>query len=308
MYFPATVTVIQQSSAEGLSRNMFLYRESQYMFLRRDWTGISESVTDHFTPTGALGKMNCQVAAELNNLGVQVLDSGDLRRALELFREALRYTMGDLHPMESAPPCNQVFPNFSDCSRSAKDSSSHTAESPYTRQMCDLAVSPPLGKPCEPFVHTQGINIIPSPNAYSPDVLVNTTILSSIILFNLAIVYHLKGLESKSQSGERLEKARSLYLKSHVLLGDAGVPLASTSNPVIDMLSMALLNNLAQVLHELSHYEESRQSFDQLIRFALTIVPTNYGDALIGSIIDQQKSNFLLNAIILHKPKLAAAA
>jgi tetratricopeptide (TPR) repeat protein len=140
--------------------------------------------------------------------------------------------------------------------------------------------------------------------------LINSTIVSAIIIFNLSIVYHLKGLEggSGSISSMRLRKARALYQKSQNLLIDAGVPLGATGNPVIDVLSMALFNNLAHVAFELSSYEESRQFFDFLIRFALTVVPSKYGDAFVAALLDQQKSSFLLNAIILQVPKLAPAA
>ena len=248
--------------------------------------------------------MNRQLAAELNNLGVAYLDSGDLRKALELFREALKYTMGEIRPCEAMEPVpmppgpSPAAPSDMDCGRGvSKRYEDEDSMGPSSQ--------PPASKP---FVHIQALNLVASPTAYSSDVLINATIVSSIVIFNLGIVYHLKGLEGGNVANMRLLKAMSLYQKSHILLSDAGVPRFSTGNPVVDMLSMALFNNMAQACFEMSLYTESRQYFDDLIYFAQTVVPMRYGDAYISSLLDQQKSNYLLNAIILQAPKLAPAA
>ena len=164
-----------------------------------------------------------------------------------------------------------------------------------------------FNNPSTPFIHAQGFGIVGSPGAYSPDPLINTTVISTLVIFNLAVVYHIKGLHEKNLSDRRLLKAHSLYTKAHLLLHDAGVSF-STGNAVVDLLSMAVANNVANVCYELSRYDESRRYFDGLIRFALTVVPGRYGDQYVGSVMDQQKSNFLLNAIILHAPRLAPAA
>jgi tetratricopeptide (TPR) repeat protein len=246
--------------------------------------------------------------AQLNNLGVAFLDAGDLRKALDLLRDALMHTVGDMQPTEHemAPPvaARLVPGKLQDDNTSPikqdMDESNHIPSS-----SARFAWDAPSASQ---FVHARGINVIASPTAYSPDVLVNSTVVSSIIIFNLAVVYHLKGLEECGDRNARLSKAMLLYNKSDLLLKDAGVPLSSTGNPVIDMLSMALFNNLAQASFELGSYDESRRYFDNLILFSLTVVPSRYDDAYIGSLLDQEKSNFLLNAIILHAPKLAPAA
>ena len=253
--------------------------------------------------------MNYLIAAELNNLGGSYLHLGDLKKSMELFRDALRYTLVDLNPARSAE-CAAVGPF------ETVQPSGHASKEEESEPMDMELPSPP--SPCEcmkptsssaPFVHFHAINVIPSPQAYSPDTLVNTTVVSSIVLFNLGIVYHLKGLEtSGEESRMRLTKARSFYHKSQLLLADAGIPATSVGNPVLDMLLMALYNNLAEVSYEMQSYSESRQYFEGLIRFALTVAPSNYGDATIAAMVDQQKSNFLLNAIILLPPKIAAAA
>jgi tetratricopeptide (TPR) repeat protein len=251
--------------------------------------------------------MSDQTAADLNNVGVAYLESGDLKKALEFFRDALRQTMGELRP---APPAAAPAPAaLTGSSRSTSGNNGGAIQAEY------LALPRSEQKPQSssnsnvcPFVHAQGFGIVGTPGSYSPDPLINTTVISTIVIFNLAAVYHLKGLHEKALSDRRLLKAHSLYEKANVLLTDAGVTYGFTGNAVVDLLSMALSNNLAHVCHELGQYDRSRSHFDSLIRFALTVIPSRYGDHYVGSVLDQQKSNFLLNAIILHAPSLAPAA
>jgi tetratricopeptide (TPR) repeat protein len=255
------------------------------------------------------------VAVEENNLGVAYLEAGDLRNALQRFSDALKYTTATLAPgpnpqrdaedeLDLTVCCGSYIPPFCQeyCGPPPESTGPKSRDNPATHEKTQTVPA------SVPFAYARGINLIPCATAYSPDPLINTTIVSSIIIFNVSIIYHLKGLEGRTMGSTRLQKAKSLYQKSHHLLVDAGVPLGSTGNPVIDMLSMALFNNLAHVAFEMQGYEDSRKYFDSLIRFALTVVPTRYGDAYVGSLLDQQKSNFLLNAIILQAPKLAAAA
>lgn len=252
--------------------------------------------------------MSDQAAAELNNVGIAYLEEGDLKKALEFFRDALRQTMGELRP---APPVAAVAGSASspfDAPTSIGQASQPAAPS--------VAAAPQQGRRkvlssngnTSPFVHAQGFGVVGTPGSYSPDPLINTTVVSTIVIFNLAVVYHLKGVHEKVLCDSRLRKAYSLYRKAHLLLTDAGVFHGSTGNAVVDLLSMALSNNLAHVCYEMSQYDESRAHFDSLIRFALTVIPSRYGDSYVGSVMDNQKSNFLLNAIILHAPSLAPAA
>lgn len=256
--------------------------------------------------------MNIQAVAERNNLGVAHLDAGDMKSALSHFSEALNCTMRDLEeePVEVAPVVGWD-------SNGGKEESSvaqemvflpHESDS-YVQEKARIVPLPTKTCPATlPFAYVRGINLIPCQGAYSPDPLVNATIVSSIIIFNLSIIYHLKGLEAGDRSVQLLNKARSLYQKCQSLVADAGVPLGATGNPVIDMLSMALYNNLAHVSFEMDCYGDSRLYFEHLIQVSLTVVPESYGDAYSGILLDQQKSHFLLNAIILQAPKLAAAA
>ena len=106
----------------------------------------------------------------------------------------------------------------------------------------------------------------------------------------------------------RLRKAISLYEKSYRLLCDANAVAVATGNPLVDLVAMALLNNMAQLSFERTDYQESRRMFDHLIHFTTSIASSTYGDQNVTSLMDLQKQNFLLNAIILSTPVVAAAA
>jgi tetratricopeptide (TPR) repeat protein len=250
-----------------------------------------------------------QTAADLNNVAVAYLEGGHLRKALEHFRNALRMTMGDLRPPPPhlPPPLPSQQRYDAGTGGGAARRGEPTWLQQQQRQPYDSKQSE-LSSPGTPFIHAKGFGIVGAPGSYSPDPLINTTVISTIVIFNLALVYHIKGLHEKALTDARLHKAHSLYTKAYLLLNDAGVTFGSTGNAVVDLLSMAVSNNLAQVSYELLSYEESRAHFDSLIRFALTVVPGRYEDQYVGSVMDQQKSNFLLNAIILHAPNLAPAA
>jgi tetratricopeptide (TPR) repeat protein len=280
--------------------------------------------------------MSNMLVAELNNLGAVRLNQGDLPGALHLFREALSYTA--IHTSNGTTTA--TAPTTIRPLRPGKKTKNDlrvknhpgAAEFSAVAAVAGAVPEPPQQHHVEadttadadatsllllstPFIHAKGINVIPTPTAYSPDLLINTVIVSSIVVFNLAIVCHLKGLQqgngSAAAAQARLVKAKSLYERSQQLLADARVPSDySLGNPVTDMIYMASLNNLAQLHYEMTRYRESKHYYDLLVDFCATIVPRIYGhDYFVATLMEQTKSNFLLNAIILQKqPSLAPAA
>lgn len=251
--------------------------------------------------------INMQISAQLNNLGVARLERNDLSGAMHLFRTAIRYTVDGLHVDEMAQ--QDSFSRLkqanvaidSEYSRIINESINFAS----VQELSEANPSPTL----IPFVHTWAFNILPMVIMYSPDPLLNITLASCFITFNMAIIYHVKGLENVSwMSQGRLHKARCLYHKCLMLLNDTGVDRAATGNAMVDMLTMCTYNNLAQCNYELEDYEESRHFFETLLQMSRTMFPQLYGESSIASLLQQQKSNFLLNAIVLRVPKFAPAA
>ena len=151
---------------------------------------------------------------------------------------------------------------------------------------------------------------------HDEDGLISSAIISCVLVYNLALIFHLQALHEGSSTSvaftgeELLSKAPSLYRKSLLLLIEAGFWDASTGNPDIDMLCLVVFNNLAQSSYELALYDESRQYYEHLLHFSTTVSPEKYQgfDDNKYFLLDQARSNFLLNAIILRGPPAFASA
>jgi len=229
--------------------------------------------------------------AALNNVGVASFHEGDFESALHHFRRGLQVTVGGLHESNVDEPRKDV-PN--------ERCSSPVRHSPITANMISSCA------------YTRAFNPSPTEAAYALDPLVNVTIVSSIVLFNLALVYHVKGMEDFDICSQAcLLKARSLYFKAKALLVEAGVSLRqSTRHPVIDVLTMALFNNCAQVAHSLSEYDECRSEVGRLVAFADTLRLDDHcrQEPETLSLLEWHKSLILGNALYFQPPNLASAA
>jgi hypothetical protein len=77
----------------------------------------------------------------------------------------------------------------------------------------------------------------------------------------------------------------------------------------VDLLCMAVLNNLAHISFGMSDYLHSTEYCNKLLLFALSVASSPSSiDTQVSIALDRQKSNFLLNAMILRSPSLAPAA
>ena len=247
-------------------------------------------------------------AAQLNNLGVAHLEIGQVHESMLKFIDALKQTTGEVNNDFDTPA---MQPSTDESQAIHKVNVNKELGETVLKANCpDFFYKAISNRTSAPFIYTRAIDMVETPLlAYAPTNVTNSMICSAIIIMNLSLVYHLKGVETSYKSYQRLAKAQSLYKNSLSLLVNAGVlEDGSQGNPVVDLLALVLLNNLGQASHELQDYEYSRRIFDRLTCYALSIKPNYYCDAKIASTMDQQKLNFLLNAIILHSPPLAAAA
>ena len=241
----------------------------------------------------------------LNNRGVAYLEMGNYAKAFALFRDALRNTMANLRETTESEAQDEEVPQLShkDCPEVWKNKGMEA--------FADLKYLPRLssyGPVNSEYLFSEGITLMEEEDAYSPNKLVDVSVASSIVLFNLALIHHLKGL--KDNSSKYLIKAESFYQKSFALLAETGLLLGRTGNPVIDFVAMALLNNAAQVGRELCHSEQSKQHFTELLAIALQVNAASYGDCSspVARFLDKTKMACLLNAMCLSEQTLAAAA
>ncbi len=256
--------------------------------------------------------MATQRAAQFNNAGVVLVGWGQLLEALNTFRQALECIMGLLgtsrlpeKTLSSPASSVQSEVDFSRGSFSIPfpfNARKHTSNKRKNR--CTTAE---LSDDTCSLLHTTPFSMDPRVGAYSEDSLLNTSVVSAIILFNLGVLYHLKSMEGHG-SERKLIKARDLYEKSRILLTDAGVSIAPTGNPVVDVLYLAVMNNLAQVSYDLSSYDAARCYAYLLIEFALSIGPVLYSSMQTAYTMESEKNRFLLMASLRHIPELAPAA
>jgi hypothetical protein len=154
---------------------------------------------------------------------------------------------------------------------------------------------------------------MPTTSIFSNDPLIDQLICSSIVIFNLALICHERGTENCAVGDQHLRKARSFYEKSHKLLEGTGVvALGSfTRNPFVDVLEMSLLNNLVHVNFELSDHAQSELCRHRLVRSASStnaIASCHPHDLRPAALLEEERSNFLLNLIVTMTPPHAKAA
>lgn len=241
--------------------------------------------------------MMYQQTMELNNQGVALLEAGDLQQSYGLFRDSLRHTMNMLRiaAAQGGMPEKEV-----------SSVSSTTTTNPccsLPSSSCEKQTSKVTGSQ---FVFSQGICLVATPGSYSTDNLIDLSITSSIVLFNLAVVHHVKGI--KENISRYLVKAESFYDKAFALLADTGLVLGCSGNPLVDFLAMALKNNAALVGRELCRFDLSRSHFNALVQLALVVDSTRYIDPQVIQFMEEVKTMFMLNAITLSEQTLAAAA
>jgi hypothetical protein len=184
-------------------------------------------------------------------------------------------------------------------------SSNHTA--PRRSNANDIDLSPS---------HTVCLDSL---GAYSPDPLVNAVMMSSILLFNVAVVFHAKGCgETTGEGSERtyLERARDLYRKALGLLQPGHGPgraqlTPSHHHPVLDVLSMALPNNVAAASYALGDYDACRTSVELLVQSCSRVMSDERRrllDPEAASVLEWHTHLFMYNAYFLQTPPTVASA
>jgi tetratricopeptide (TPR) repeat protein len=182
-------------------------------------------------------------------------------------------------------------------------------------------------------VHTQCFRFLPGSNSRStfstdPSSSCDERTVSAVLVFNCALVFHLQGQATCSYG--HLQKAVSLYQQAASLLEDeirkaeflaSSAPCiestysgGTTTNSLVSLLCMAVLNNMGLILRcDLLEREQSRRCFDQLVSFAHAFdlessthhhQENDYDDDEVEShsrlVLAAKVENFLLNAVALR--------
>jgi hypothetical protein len=232
---------------------------------------------------------------EINNQGCDNLDRGDVSNAILYFRHALAHVKPFLREVErenTVYRSRNILPMPTDITLS---SLSLLKTKTSTRQNQNH------------LIQSQAIRMI-NGFVFSKNALENSKIYTSIIIFNLALTFHLQGSSSKilqSDSHRQFAQAKALYYHALRLMAET-VNVCyegrATGNEIVDLLTLGLFNNMALLHLEFSEYKEAKNVFLHLIRYA-TSIPKN------EQFINWLVNCFLLNATLLGlNPPVAAAA
>lgn len=243
---------------------------------------------------------NMLKVVEKNNLGVKCYEARNYQSAVNFFRNALEsITSPTAAECES---CTLALPHHN-CLSGAVGS----VVNPFIPILKAKLLSEDGPMDAQTFhCFTQAMEVVSSPTAYSENPIANEMILSAIIIWNMAIVYHC----TSRGSGNRLRRAYALYLKSWNLM-ESLVCHGSRGNHMIDFFTQALLNNLGGCCQELGHNDDARFWSDQLIFYAQSI-GTSMSDepSDVSALLQEQTNHFVLNAImrLQCRPSYLAAA
>jgi tetratricopeptide (TPR) repeat protein len=229
------------------------------------------------------------VAIIYNNLGVQYHEKGRWEEALEMFQGSLQLMMHVSNDVIHDDYRQMVIGSDVRVQRAHQRwQQSLVSESIITKK----ATHKEKGG-VDDFVFTKAIEMADSSfERYE--------IKSAVVLFNVALTYHLFSLEVPGQMEHNRHKAHQLYNMSYQI---ASV-LHLQGRPEVSLcrLLTALLNNLGKLAHDAGQYKASRSYFAALSGL-LNCLPESE-----NAMVVEERRGLLLNSFILDQPWTAAAA
>lgn len=249
--------------------------------------------------------------AALNNQGAKCMRSGDfylaaghLRQALEVTRVGIISTEGlDLKTNCSSLLTTPQIPNRPLPFTGAPASALRSVNDGVTTTVIEI-----YDKPLD-IAETQ------TDDELSQDPLFASSMGTGVILFNLALIYHVNGIGSSNSKDLLLGKSRVLYeqalqllcfTKDRRLTFLAGAPAATC-----DLIGMAALNNLAQIHHDFGNDLEYISCLNHLILRAASVDTERYGNQELADAMELLKNTFASNAAaapFIARPLLGAPA
>ena len=238
------------------------------------------SIQTTFIMATLLDLMNASI--ECNNLGVVLLEAGDLDNALDSFLTAARL----MHPVSKQ--VQRVSPSMEIDNDGAGINSGFVIPAGIQRivqESADLIDANGKHEAHNIFISAKPVRI-----ELAQQLPEACTLESAVVVYNMALCYHLRG------STECLDRAVCLY--------DMAFQLCATyvTNPSAATVAMGSLNNAGEIYHSFGHYQYSRRYLDTL-RFYILKLPL-----AVDTHTMEERHKFLLNAVLLQPPMSASAA
>jgi hypothetical protein len=217
--------------------------------------------------------LNFHQAIELNNEGTSLLAGGEEELAITIFKSALALMKSGIcgHHIEE------------DAHETSLDTSSESV----------LHVSP-VTFPCpalveDYFIYSHALRVRSSGCSQK-----DMDFLSSVIIFNMALLYNIRGIRANSSSLQN--RGLQLYGMSLGLMEN----LASKCLDSI-LLRVVCLNNMSQITFNQGDFEKARLMLNHLQYLMSRNPRTNVFD-------ENEVQGFMLNVMLMHPPTAAQAA
>jgi hypothetical protein len=261
-------------------------------------------------------------AARTNNLGVECLRLGDLSGALAKFRDALQESklafeaeQEEEQEITDTDSCGNAF-NETKTARTSSikaqnEKSSFCISSSNEDDHFQKAGSSPMS------IFQNPIRILSPTSAgryFCIDTNVDNTIFSAITIYNMALVCHKLGRQDNAKA-ILWHRANALYGMCTELLASvvdragscAGTTISGVGCALCDLMSMAVLNNQAEMYIHALDYQRSIVNLEYLI--VLSASSSSYGDETVNKAMQRAKSFFQTSAAKwIHVTDAASAA
>lgn len=276
MKAPDTLGTTRVKSQVDLQLFVFSFHlfESEYMMAPTCFVGTG----NEFIGAAASSLLDVEAYGEavgLNNHGVTILQRGEYSSAARLFKQASQKIMSAMHGFESSTSSPNP-PSPERAFHSSETSTSQHKPRPYkwikdksdSSNLSSLETSSFQSIPCVPATSTtfaSGESLLfgrpllmqmPPVDRMDP---LQCTSQSSVIVYNLALTFHLHGTIGKA-GREALETALELY--------DVGARLVwvsiRTRPALISPVLLVTLHNMGHIYHGLGGHREAQECSHQL--------------------------------------------
>jgi tetratricopeptide (TPR) repeat protein len=230
-------------------------------------------------------------AIKINNNGVSQLEAGRFVHARNEFKSALDTIKEAVVQAQKGFECNTNYSSKGNSVtfRWGNNPAKHPQHIPIESVLVSIDSS---------FVYKRALRISPTDTGPSESTLSEE---SAAIVYNLALAYHLMGLEGAASLLEKSLKFYQIAFAINVRKGDSSHSNKLTGG--VNLINLAILNNSGQINHELLDYAASRQCF-RLLSSRLHLL-SNFG--FQGVLEENDCKGFILN-LMLSEPDIAAAA
>jgi hypothetical protein len=244
-------------------------------------------------------------AVKLTNEGTRLLVLGREDRAINEFKTAhetmRKIGLSGRHPkLAAAQPQDWQRACSSFGAQASSLLADRSAEQPQYASPVRLP-SPPAatgGDHSSFFVYSQALNVNISVGMdHGAD---TDTLISAIIIFNLALLYHLKGTREQNAASKHHAKSMRLYAMSLELLKNLNN--SSSYHEDVVLLLVACWNNMSHISYEQADVDSALLQLSEL-QWLLRMI-----DARPSHFTADDMDSFMLNGMFMHALLTARAA